>query len=97
MSSLLVRNLDDDLVRSLKDQAALNGRSAEAEHRRILESALRPDTGSAQKTMEKRRVGAIAGMSKGEILAALADLRAQTANRPHTPSEVLMREGRDER
>ena len=38
---LTVRNLDDDLVRQLKIRAARNNRSAEAEHRAILE-ATRP-------------------------------------------------------
>ena len=42
MASLVVRNLDDDLVRRLKERARAEGRSAEAEHRRILEEALRP-------------------------------------------------------
>jgi len=43
MAQLLVRNLDEDLVRRLKQRAAAAGRSAEAEHRMILEQALKPD------------------------------------------------------
>jgi plasmid stability protein len=43
MASLLVRRLDDDLVRRLKARAVAHGRSAEAEHRAILEAALRSD------------------------------------------------------
>ncbi len=42
MTSLLVRNLDEDLVRRLKERAKTHGKSAEAEHRAILEEALRP-------------------------------------------------------
>jgi plasmid stability protein len=42
MATLLVRRLDDDLVRRLKVRASAHGRSAEAEHRAILEAALRP-------------------------------------------------------
>lgn len=42
MASLLVRGVDETLVRRLKEQAASHGRSAEAEHRLILEEALRP-------------------------------------------------------
>jgi antitoxin FitA len=38
--SLIVRNLDEDLVRRLKLRAARNRRSAEAEHREILKQAL---------------------------------------------------------
>ena len=40
MASLVVRNIDEQLVKALKAQAGLNGVSAEAEHRKILESAL---------------------------------------------------------
>ena len=43
MAQLIVRNLDDDLVRALREAAARNGRSAEAEHRQILRDALLPD------------------------------------------------------
>lgn len=42
MAQLTVRNLGDDVVAALKARAANHGRSAEAEHRRILEDALRP-------------------------------------------------------
>ncbi|KVD37442.1 DNA-binding protein [Burkholderia sp. ABCPW 11] len=40
MANLLVRNVDDTIVQSLREQAAANGRSAEAEHRAILADAL---------------------------------------------------------
>lgn len=42
MAQLIVRNLDADLVRRLKERAAANGRSAEEEHRRLLRDALVP-------------------------------------------------------
>jgi len=42
MSQLTVRKLDPELVRRLKIRAAEHNRSAEAEHRAILEAALRP-------------------------------------------------------
>jgi plasmid stability protein len=42
MARLTVRNLDEDLMRRLRIRAAEHGRSAEEEHRRILEVALRP-------------------------------------------------------
>lgn len=38
---LLVREVDEDLVKALKQRAVENGRSTEAEHRIILEKALR--------------------------------------------------------
>ncbi len=40
MASLVVRNLDPDIVDALKQRAARHGRSAEAEHRAILEEVL---------------------------------------------------------
>lgn len=42
MAQLTVRNVDEDIAAALKARAAQAGRSAEAEHRRILEEALRP-------------------------------------------------------
>lgn len=53
MAQLLVRELDDEIVRLLKQRAASHGRSAEAEHRAILESALRP-AGEAPWQVAKR-------------------------------------------
>jgi plasmid stability protein len=41
MPNLLVRNIDEAIVKRLKERAASHGRSAEAEHRAILASALR--------------------------------------------------------
>lgn len=43
MSQLIVRNLDEDLVRRLRRRASEHGRSAEEEHRQILRAALRSD------------------------------------------------------
>lgn len=42
MATLLVRKLEPELVERLKRQAAMHGRSAEAEHREILRAALGP-------------------------------------------------------
>ena len=49
MPQLHLRNVSDDLVAALRARAARNGRSMEAEHRRILEEALQP-------TCSKRRM-----------------------------------------
>lgn len=76
--NLHVRNLDDDLIASLKRRAARHGRSAEAEHREILRQALAAEIDPSF-----------------EQLAA--DLRELTEDRKQTPSEILLREGRDER
>ncbi|MDH5324715.1 MAG: DNA-binding protein [Gammaproteobacteria bacterium] len=40
MARLLVRDLDPEIAKALKKQAAKHGRSAEAEHREILKQAL---------------------------------------------------------
>ncbi|THB71978.1 MAG: DNA-binding protein [Gammaproteobacteria bacterium] len=40
MGNLIVRNVDDDIVKALKARAGEHGISAEAEHRRILEEVL---------------------------------------------------------
>jgi len=40
MAQLIVRNIDEEIVRRLKLLAASNGRSAEAEHREILRGVL---------------------------------------------------------
>lgn len=58
MADLLVRGIDDGVVRALKARAGAHGRSAEAEHREILTAALaRP----------QRR-------SLAEVLAAMPDV-----------------------
>lgn len=43
MAQLTVRNVDDEIATALKLRARRAGRSAEAEHRRILERALRAE------------------------------------------------------
>lgn len=40
MANLVVRNVDDRIAQALKKRAARHNRSAEAEHRAILEQAL---------------------------------------------------------
>lgn len=40
MSSLIVRNIDETIVQSLKERAARHSRSMEAEHRALLTDAL---------------------------------------------------------
>jgi plasmid stability protein len=58
MANLIVRGIDEALVQALKHRAAKRGRSAEAEHREILASALRRP--------RKRRLA--------EVLAAIPDV-----------------------
>ena len=40
-TNLVVRNVEEDVALALKQRAAAHGRSAEAEHREILKSALK--------------------------------------------------------
>lgn len=40
MAQLIVRNLEAEVVRALKERAVRHGRSAEAEHREILRQTL---------------------------------------------------------
>ena len=53
MAQLTVRNVDDQVVRALKQRAAARGRSAEAEHREILRRALL-DGGKAKESFAER-------------------------------------------
>ncbi len=66
MANLLVRNVEDSIVQSLREQAAANGRSAEAEHRAILAEALgRPKRRTfAQVLMSMPDVGADADFQR---------------------------------
>lgn len=43
-TQLIVRNLEEEVVRELRLRAARHGRSAESEHREILRQALLPTT-----------------------------------------------------
>ena len=45
MAQLIVRNLEEDVVRELKLRAAKHNRSAEEEHRQILRNALQGSPG----------------------------------------------------
>lgn len=82
MGQLLVRGLEDELVSRLKVRATRNGRSVEAEHREILRAAL-PEVDWAAR--------------RSDVIRRLEESRAALAGRTFTPSEVLQREGRDER
>ena len=65
MAQLLVRDLPETLVLALKERAAANGRSAEAEHRLILEEALRSGRNEFRKRAARLRAGT-AGRIQGE-------------------------------
>ena len=50
MAQLIVRNLEDNLVRDLKMRAGRHGVSVEEEHRRILREVLRAGVGEKRKS-----------------------------------------------
>lgn len=77
-ASLIVRNLDDELLIRLRRRAARHGRSMESEHREILRHALSAEVDP-------------------DFADLAARLRKLTKGRNQTPSEQLLREGRDER
>ena len=79
MATLTVRNLEDDVVRALRIRAAEHGRSAEAEHREILRTAL-----SAARQPSPRAAAA----------ERLAEFRRRTAGRGSETVAELLRESR---
>jgi antitoxin FitA len=73
MPDLLVRGVDEEIVRALKARAVAHGRSAEAEHREILVAAL----------VRPRR------QSFAEVLASMPDVGADADfERVQSSSEV---------
>ena len=79
MATLTVRNLDDDIARALRIRAAEHGRSAEAEHREILRSALSDAARSSPRAAAAER---------------LAEFRRRTSGRPSASAVELLRESR---
>jgi plasmid stability protein len=72
MAQLLVRDVPPDVVEALKRRAAEHGRSAEAEHRLILEAALR-----AGRSGFWERAAALRERTRGRISGESADLIRQ--------------------
>lgn len=81
MADVILRNLDDALKQRLRERAAHNGRSMAAELREIVRDAL----GEPKKD------------PNAEFRKLAAELRKLSSGRTQTPSEVLLRESRDER
>lgn len=79
MATLTVRNLDDEIVRSLRIRAAEHGRSAEAEHREILRATL---TDGMQPSVRK------------QAAERLAEFRRRMGDRGSAPAAELLEEGR---
>lgn len=81
MADIVLRNLDDSLKERLRLRAARHNRSMNAELREIVREAL----------MRPQR------STIDELKTLAADIRALSAGRRQTPSEDLLREGREER
>ena len=69
MAQLLVRNVSEDVIAALKRRAKANGRSVEAEHRVVLEAALKP---SLERFVE--RAAKLRKETRGKIKTDSADL-----------------------
>lgn len=74
MAQLIVRNLDEDLVRRLKRRAVAHGRSTEEEHRQLLRQALRPE-GMAEALLAMPDVGTDDDFARKPDLPRELDLR----------------------
>lgn len=79
MATLTVRNLDQEIIRRLRLRAAENGRSAEAEHREILRSAL---------------AGGERAPTRGQVAERLAEFRRRTGGRGSATAAELLQEAR---
>jgi antitoxin FitA len=81
MADIVLRNLEDDLKERLRQRAASNQRSMNAELREIVTSAL---------TQARRG-------NRAELKKLASEIRALSAGRSQTPSEELLHESRSER
>ncbi|MFM8972162.1 MAG: FitA-like ribbon-helix-helix domain-containing protein [Actinomycetota bacterium] len=73
MAQLIVRNVDEDLVRRLKERAVKHGRSAEEEHRQLLRAALRSE-GLVSRLREMPDVGTDSDFERNAEVARDIDL-----------------------
>lgn len=79
MAQLLVRDLKEETVAALKKRAKEHGRSAEAEHRAILEEALKASHSSfweeASKFREELRAKGVKVKNSADIIREERDKR----------------------
>lgn len=74
MAQLTVRSVPEEIVKSLRMRAAKHGRSAEAEHRLILASALQGEASDFWARAEARR--AASGKQRSESGKLQREMRA---------------------
>jgi antitoxin FitA len=82
MATLTVRNLDEAVVRRLRVRAAEHGRSAEAEHRDILQTVL---------------LGCEKMPTRQQAADRLAEFRRRTAGRGSPAAAKILEQSRAER
>lgn len=78
MATLTVRNLDEDVVRRLRIRAAEHGRSAEAEHRDILQMVLLGHGKTSTRQQAIERLAEFRRRTSGRGSAAAAELLGQS-------------------
>jgi plasmid stability protein len=76
MAQLLVRDVSPEVVEALKRQASRHGRSAEAEHRAILERALQAGREAFRERAARLRRGTV-GRITGESADLIREDRAE--------------------
>ena len=81
MPSITIRNVSDDVHRALRVRAAMHGRSAEAEMRDILETAVRPAT--------RLRLGTALAEASRRIGLTNEDVEALEQTRDRTPAKPM--------
>jgi plasmid stability protein len=81
MPEVLVHDLDEDVIEQLKVRARGNGRSLQAELKRILEQAAQSDTTrmsrASYRVLADQIRAALAGHPQGDSTALLAEDRAR--------------------
>lgn len=77
MAQLLVRDVSPDLVDALKRRAAEHGRSAEAEHRAILEQVLQGERDAFRESARalRRETGGHANSDSADLIRQARDSR----------------------
>ena len=81
MANLIVRNVDERIVRALKSRAGEHGRSAEAEHRELLASVLL----KSRKKSFAEVLAAIPNVGEDSDFARIEDDASPHVVSPHVP------------
>ena len=85
MTTLTVRNVDDDVLQALHARATANGRSVEAEHREILRDVLLAAREPPPRATTAARLAAFRGLTAGRGSAPAADLLRESRDAVSTP------------